>query len=519
MKPVTLLTAIVCLGSAALLSAANRDPINPPASRPALRKLPAKEPAASLEAFLASAPTLKEHLVWTTGDGKHEPFDTWSAAQKSRLESFYTKLLANDANLEIHLPTADKIQNPGYAYYTVDQAFDLYAAHAAHVLYVEAQHLVPWSIQSRPAVELDMLLASASYFSRIGKSKQPNQYPKGIEPGRDFRETPEDDQLGEWLGDPRVGYDFLAGKTSSARQKLIADNEVDTLVNLTAWLRDNVGHGAMPGQEEIDYAKTHRFLRDRLRPAPHNHLAFANVGCHSASKLMVDLARSVNIPLLHVRAFDASVDPNDSKSYIFSGSHGGLIYDWGSAKPRVLWHTDDLYAMPGDVCFPMGAHATELLPPDQANRLFFDENWVSPQTLRKAGFDYRLERGIPGKGLCQATRGDYEDRIDFGMIIGRWKKKGNSRLDFLYDACRDYALCGDPFLRLGTFNDPEGALVPNLKEWKGDFTDAELPLVPSVKDQIARATAGIKTLGGPEKFRKLCDAYEKSRGQNLLKSH
>jgi len=76
------------------------------------------------------------------------------------------------------------------------------------------RHLVPWSIQSRPTAELDQLLASGSYFARIIPSVSPNEYPAGIQPNRDFQEAPQDEDQAELIGDPRVGFDFLSGKTS-----------------------------------------------------------------------------------------------------------------------------------------------------------------------------------------------------------------------------------------------------------------------------------------------------------------
>ena len=53
-----------------------------PAPRTLARNKPA-EAAETLDAFLAGAPALQEHLVWTTGDGKREPFDQWTPAKSA----------------------------------------------------------------------------------------------------------------------------------------------------------------------------------------------------------------------------------------------------------------------------------------------------------------------------------------------------------------------------------------------------------------------------------------------------
>jgi len=248
----------------------------------------------------------------------------------------------------MRLPSPNNVLPSGRAYFTADQAFDVYAAQVAHTIHVEVAHLVPWSIQSHPAAELDELLASSAYFARIGKSETTG-YPAGIVPGRDFQEAPENDALGELNGDPRIGYDFLGGKNSSAHRKLIAETELETLVNLTEWLRENVSHGPMDDQKAHRVA-LQRWLDERLRAPKGGKTAIAVEGCHSSSKLMVDLARSVNIPLLHARALDNKL--LGQGGHFFNRTHGGLVYGWGGKQPRILWHTDEINASQGMVLLP-----------------------------------------------------------------------------------------------------------------------------------------------------------------------
>jgi len=146
---------------------------------------------------------------------------------------------------------------------------------------------------------------------------------------------------------------------------------------------------------------------------------------------MVDLARSVNIPLLHVRALDNEL--GDQPGDFFSRTHGGLIYGWGGPRqPRVLWHVDDIYASTCDDCFPIDPKTGNLAAPDVAAQMFFDEMWLTPPALIKAGFVYKLERVYPEKGFGHDGRGAYEDRIDYGMMCGYWKKQGKSDLGELF---------------------------------------------------------------------------------------
>jgi len=470
-------------------------------------------PAASLEAFLDQAPTFKDRRSWITGDGKSLKFAQWTAPMKARLEFFYTRLLANERDLAMHAPTEEQIDSSGSAFFTSDQAFDIYAAHVAHVLYVEAKHLVPWSIQNRPAVELDVLLASPAYFARIRPSAR-TDYPAGIKASRDFTEAPENHGLGEWLGDPRIGYDFLAGKTSTSHKRLIGKTEIETLVNLTVWMRDNLDHGPLD-DKKIERAKSQRWLDDRLRAFPGQRTAIAIEGCHSAAKRMVDLARSVNVPLLNVQSQED--EKADSRSHFFNRSHGGLLYGWGGAEPRILWHTDTLYARAGRICFPIDDKTGTLLSPEQADQRYFDETWVSPETLAKSGFVYHLERVVPEKGFGHNSRGKYEDRFDYGWMIGYFKKKGSSKLDLLFDIVLDANLCSYTLLeRQAKHPGLDGSLVGRIKQYLGDFTEDEVPLLKSAKEQSDRAATALKAIGGPEKFAVLLEQLKAARGQNLL---
>ena len=476
----------------------------------------AKGNATDLETLLGRLPTVKSRIIWTTGDGKKLPFDQWTPAMKSRISLFYQKLNAGETNLGMRLPTLDKIHaNSGRAYFTADQAFDVYAAHVAHVLYVEANRLVPWSIASRPATELDVLLAGECYFSRIKPSASAN-YPADIQANLDFQETPENSALGELNGDPRIGYDFLAGKTSATHKRLIGKTKLETLVNLTFWMRDDLGHGEL-GKSNPN-AATQRWLQNRLHAGAGVPYALANDGCHSASKLMVDLARSVNIPLLHVR----SQETDAAQGHFFNRTHGGLVYNWGGREPRVLSHTDDIYANADDPCFPLDEQTGKLATPERAAQLYFDQRWASPQTLMKAGFAYKLERVFPEEGFGVSSAKKYEDRYDYGMMIGYWKNKGGSKLERIFSLAQQYVLYSKTLLgyacrHSGQQKFQSGQLTSNIKKWKGPYQDEDLPMLRPIKDYEERINAWLQAAGGCEKFKELSEQWKNSQGHDLMK--
>ena len=415
--------SVLCLGIALIL--ASPLPLAHAQTAPKPKVILVARRVEALEAFLDALPKVKSCLVWITGDGKRLPYSTWPDTLKSRFSELFQKLMENQKDLGMYLPSVDDSANGGSnpVYYTANQAFDLFAAHAAHVLYVEYKHFVPWSLKDFPGVQLEELLQSSSYVARIKPSS--NQYPEGIQPNRDFQEAPENDGLGELNGDPRTGYLFLNGKTSKVHRNLIGATQVETLMNLTAWLRDNVGHGPLEGEnldkERAALLKHNRWLDGRLSAPPGYRTAVAILGCHSASKLMVDLARSVNIPLLHVRALDNQLK-DDTAGHYFSKTHGGLVFGRGTHSALVLWHTDDVYAQPGSLCYPVDAVTGQLLDQTAADRKFFETHWRAPGVLEKAGFVFKLELVKPGEGYGLGTRGEYEDRHDFGMGIGYWTK-------------------------------------------------------------------------------------------------
>ena len=470
---------------------------------------------ASVEAYLASSPTVKDRVAWVTGDGARQDFDQWTPAMKGRIETFYKDLLAGKKDLGIHLPSEKQIEAAGEAYWTADQAFDMYAAHVAHVIYMEGKHLVPWSITEHPADEIDELVGPFAYCARIVPCKAPPKYPPGIQANRDFQAAPENSSLVEYLGDPRVGYEFLSGKASASHQNLIGATELETLRNITAWARDNVGHGELDGKMMAELARSKHWLEGRLQAPRGQREIIMELGCHSMAKLLVDLARSVNIPLLHARSIDPMLDSPSEQ--FFSHTHGALIYGWAGAEPRIEWHSDEIYAREGRVCFPIDVKTGALLTVEQANQAYFDELWVSPPRLKQAGFIYKLERVQPGQGWGKTppTSGaSSEDRETYGMMCGRWEKKGTSNLSDLIIWEHDYALCGEPLLHLLQNQVVEAQLGIDFKTDLGGFSDREIHF-HLIKDYADRAAAGMKALGGVTKYDRMEKAAEKARGGNL----
>jgi len=194
-------------------------------------------------------------------------------------------------------------------------------------------------------------------------------------------------------------------------------------VNLTAWMRRKVGHGSPESRQEM--LEKGVFLEDRLNRKQDNYhnpgrwLIDSPGGCHTASSLLYDLAKSVNIPLRHVSTME---DRNCGASF-GNCTHGGLVYRWQSPDARVLWHTDNIYAdANNDPIFPTDGQGNPVSA-QEADKKFKEAFWVSPVELKSWGFEYKLELVDPQTAETKfnaKVSQSYEDFYDYGYVAGYW---------------------------------------------------------------------------------------------------
>ncbi|MBF0547650.1 MAG: hypothetical protein HQM08_24635 [Candidatus Riflebacteria bacterium] len=464
--------------------------------------------ASDLRNWLSDHPAIENAIVWVQGDGNFLLYPHWTWEMKKTLQNYFTKMRqpSSDLNLQANSqfsPTTYRV------YYPEAQAFELFAANVAHVLDIEINKRVPWSITSLPPVQLKLLLSSDSYFARIAPSKT-NTYPTGIQADRDFADVPENDNQGEANSDPRIGFDFVSGKTSGSHRSLIGNSPIETLALLTVFMRDNYGHGD-PHNGRKSY-EAHRWLTQRLSADPILPYGVMNYGCHSAGKLMVDLARSVNIPLLAVRNQN---DGSMNDGHFFNRTHAGLVFGYGTSDWRMLWHTDEIYCMPGEPCIPFDENTGTLYDGILAAKIYFDHRWLKPQTLTKAGFVICMKRVIPEKGFGQTSRQEYEDRYDFGILGGYWKNNANSDLSSLLRLVQNYDVLGSDWFELHQKN----LLLPRLKRfiriWSKGFSTNDLLEIHSPEDYDKRVSACLKAVGGQAGIDKLIEVWKNNRSKDL----
>lgn len=439
-------------------------------------------PNASLSARLAACPGLDDLLLWEDGAGNvfsrsGYSYPSWTRAQIARLNQFFQMMQNGQDDLGLDCPVpADNLwtskqynSSPGnpvrtesasQLFFTANQAFDTYAAQVAWSLYLEVNRLVPWSLLDHPASELAEFFDSRRHHTRFPARSEvyssgyldPSTYPSHIQEGRDFwNATSRQAAAWEAVCDPRIAYRFLSGGPDSSNgTNLLGSTELTTLKNLTWWFHNNAAHGDARDAETSAILSTPSvYLSNRLIARsdvffnpPSQPLVIADAGCHSASNLFYDLAKGVNIPVLHV----TSLDPGIYRSYplppvcIDYGKHSGMVYGWGSpATTLILQHTDDIYAM-NQLIFPVDGNGNPVS--DQAEALFA-ATWLTPEQLTTWGYtvtnDFSLQTFFSKYG--NPLRRQFESQ---GVLAGYWtpgtapKYANSNRFSWFLDGL----LCG-----------------------------------------------------------------------------
>lgn len=453
---------------------------------------------------LQLCPRLRRQMIWEKGNGERVSYDRWTLDQRRRFNAIFQKLMRGEKDLGLRCPDPITRMSTGprltQIYLSEVEAFDVYAAHVAHALVVEIQSLVPWSILELPSTELRELFASYNYHSVISAPPDYPFLPAEILPGRDF-ELPHRHVVGDGLQcDPRAGYEFIRGVRSSSGIDLLQGTPEETLVELSDWLAENVAHGGSEHTTKESIRK-HALLQDRLR----SHLdsrdrrAVAAAGCHSASNLLHDLARSINIPLLVVTSYETpSISPPASGCN--GPCHRGLAFRFGRRDARILWHVDDLYANQLAEFFPIkkldGEPPVALSAPEK-KRLFFDLNWVPPMDLVPWGF--RLRGSVP-------EYAPFHHRVD--LNLGTWGRIGEMRS---YEWEKRFQFCN-----WGTFLSVAGDGVGSMLD-SDIATWGPLRLLHTREDFVYRSLFCLSPYGGYSGVSDLNATWEAYRGHTVWK--
>lgn len=383
--------------------------------------------AKRLDNRLKHCAILRDQIIWQEPDGTKIPYESWPEEKKSRLNQFFQRLDANEASLGIQCPVASRaLVSPHYLfYYDYVEAFDVFAAHVAHVLFLEAKNLVPWKVYRMPSEEVAQLLDSENYFSIIKPSAK-TDYPSHIAAGEDYQPLGWTQSYGPMLCDPRYAFHAfsqLAYNGPQFPESVVGPDMESTLANLSVWFRNFVHHGSQTFSSlpetfvESYMTVASRFL---LKEYDGKRRIVAFDGCHQAAGLMREIARSLNIPLLLVAAQDSPSRPGIPFP---SRVHKGLCFRWSSPEGRCLWHLDEIYANQSDEpTFPIDAQG-QSMDAAAANLDFFRTHWVKMSELPQWGFEMVMADTIPSAqdgDLFFSTKGAEEEYENYGTFLGYW---------------------------------------------------------------------------------------------------
>ena len=289
--------------------------------------------AGPVEDFLAAAPRIAAQIRLETGvPGAFLAYERWSQEWKDRLEEMVAAYRAGEA---LPFPTPVALADSGTVYPTaagyasLELGRDVYFAQIGHMLYLEIEGLLPWSLAGYTDTELAALFPSSNFFV-LQEYSGKLRYQTFMGPnGQD---------AGGILGDPRDVLGFLMEEPEEGRT-LLGETQDETAANLSEWFHDFIHHWNLSSPESpADFYQRYPYFSDRLRRLPVETLGdvrVAIVGCWSASALYATLMRTVNIP-----AQTIIVSLVDGMGQ--AGEHAGLRVSIGG-EARYLPHTDDLY--------------------------------------------------------------------------------------------------------------------------------------------------------------------------------
>ena len=424
-------------------------------------------PNADLATVLAACPQLTDSLDWVDTTNADVPYASWPAAMKQRLAALYADMLAGTPVADLACPDprgADSVRvptqagtphnPPGDVFFTTAQATDMYLATVAHAIALEVTEGVPWSLLDYPATELAAVLSARALVAPVSQAPRPFGSPL---PGATYQVPIAHVNSMGFVCDPRDGYDFLRGKTSETHADLVGATALDTLANLTLFLAENSVHG-FPLTESID---TFQFtLAERLHrgldlpedggPGTPSQWLIERVGCHSTAELFEELARTVNIPVANLGAYQTAW--TDGTEYSFrSDMHRGLAYAWTRPEAAVIVPHADF------------VNATALWPNYRVSFGALDDLqlvWRTAATYTAMGLT--IDMTLPVVAVVPAnSNGSFETYFDFGSVFALLGDEGRYTLRTqacAWDVVRDYcvAVAGDGGTSAFANDDPYG---------------------------------------------------------------
>lgn len=395
-------------------------------------------------------------------------WNDWPQAWRNRVDEFY-KIFVNGeippVPDEPNILTREEKRAKGVLnldetniYETHALARDIYFSHVAHVIYLDSNNIVPWKLADYSDNELRYLISSSNIMSMIKLRDGEEVYAN-----YQFEQT---DASSSIIGNPIVSFNFLKNEPEEGKS-LIGNNQTETIGKLSAWLADYLNHNPGPPYNYQSYLRENPYLTDRLRRQTISingeeiDVYLSPMGCWSASDLIADLLRSVNIPIKKIK----NRIENFSRDRF--AVHSGIIYNWQGGGGRYLLHTDSLYTeslnfIPTN---PGESPGTQIinqiwLNPSEYGRLFTyleGEDFFSEASWdNKSKFKSRAEHLLP---IMLTLR--YIFRNNRGNYIAKAQEEGLTHIE----ASSNYDRVENILLAHGDGNKEQGlAIIERLYE-------------------------------------------------------
>jgi hypothetical protein len=275
------------------------------------------ELAFDVNAWLAEHPAIRKRIYWATPDPDATGgyYNDWSAAMKSSLrEAVRTLFEGGSLGIPDPPPLADEkcaTYLPTHTCLSKEVAWKIFIGHIAHCIYVDASHLVPWSLTTLHGPQLNALFAGQSLFHWY-----PSHQVYMVFQGHGHV-TP---------GDPSRVFTFLAA------EGILGSSRLKTISRLFDWCRRNLQHaGGQLSVEDCEaywqyrgFPPVRRIIEGTPDPIDPSLTGHYSGGCHSTVGFLKAVLRTVNIPV----------------GYLYCAGHGQA---WFMKENLYLEHGDDIY--------------------------------------------------------------------------------------------------------------------------------------------------------------------------------
>ncbi|MDD3336476.1 MAG: Ig-like domain-containing protein [Eubacteriales bacterium] len=351
---------------------------------------------------LLGNPNISNEMIWD--DGNTHTYKNWTVKQKDQLFDAIARI-ENDQAFPLDNPpqlTEDK-------YISAQDAWTIYITHVAHSLWVEANHIVNWSILDYSSDELRELFDSRGMFSfQSGKGYYFDYYAMG--------------NATDWNID--ISYQFMK------ENNYIKADPLSTFYAFAGWVSNNVAHSFVMKASETSQVTHTRFWK-YTGPAPIDRVLYPVVninklgyscveGCWCTTALFSAVLRSVNIPTqnqFYNPQMPGSRVENHS-TVVFPTLGIGLI------------HSDDIYGA-SDRLLGAGWWGNRIKYEDDMvplERTFHSINWLEDNIFNPIAIDHTdTQQNTVAEQVCyNAQKSNADLNVDYLSEYFLWYRAHDS---------------------------------------------------------------------------------------------